>query len=184
MKIIFYNRVPKKLKANFDQLMRQSFTWSTAGKKKAEEYDKFCSQKDQIGYVLSLDDSQIIGAVIILKRRIKFNDADLVLGGIGGVSVRQKYRRQGMATVILKTAMKKLKQEKCDVAYLCTDINKLKNLYAKVGFVPLNRSHTFLGRSGKKYTEHDAMIASVNSIKKFKDVMLGNKSFNIGVGNW
>lgn len=183
-KIIFYKKLPQSLKTDFDSLMKRSFSWHQSGPEKQEEYDKFCSKKDQIGYILSFNDKRIIGAVIILERQVKFNEANLVLGGIGGVSVRRKYRRQGLAIAMLKTAMEMLKQEKCDIAYLCTDVKKLKNLYLPVGFVVLNRPHTFLGRSGKRYTEYDAMIAPVNSSEKFQKVLADKAPFDIGRGNW
>jgi len=183
-KIVFYKKVPQNLKVDFDHLIKRSFSWHQSGKEKKKEHDKFCSKKDQTGYVLALDNKQIIGVVIILKRRIKFKEMNLVLGGIGGVCVEKQYRRQGVAMSMLQVAMERLKQGKCDVAYLCTDINNLKNLYTPVGFVALNRPHTFLGKSGKRYTEHDAMIAPVNSPEKFKAVLTDNKPFDIGRGNW
>ena len=183
-KIVFYKKLPRNLKEEFEGLMKRSFSWHETGQEKETEQDKFCSQKDQIGFVLSLNNNQLIGAVIILKRLIKFNGVNLILGGIGGVSVLRKYRRQGMATVMLKTAMENLQRENCDLAYLCTDIEKLKKLYTPAGFVALNRPHTFLGKSGKRYTEHDAMVAPVNSLEKFQAVLADNKPFDIDRGNW
>ena len=113
LKIVFYKKLPRLLKTDFDDLMKRSFFWHQSGKEKQEEHDKFCSKKDHIGYVLALKVNRIIGVVIILKRHVKFNNANLVLGGIGGVSVRPEYRRQGLATAMLKIAMKMLKQESC-----------------------------------------------------------------------
>lgn len=183
-KIIFYKKLPQNLKTDFDSLMKRSFSWHQTGKEKKKEHDKFCSKKDQRGFVLALNNNQIIGAVIILKRKIKFNNVSLTLGGIGGVSVRREYRRHGLATALLKKAMEMLKEEKCDMAYLCTYIEKLGRLYKPFGFVALKRPHTFLGKSGKRYTEYDAMIAPVNSPEKFKAILTDDKPFDIGRGNW
>lgn len=183
-KIIFYKKLPFDLKVQFERLIRESFIWHQSGKEKQREYDIFCSKKNEIGYVVALENNLLIGVVVVLKRNLVFNQNKIVLGGIGGVSVKVEKRRKGIATELLEKGMKILKQSKCDLAYLCTDINKLKNLYAKVSFVPLNRAHTFLGRSGKRYTEHDAMIAPVDSSEKFQAVLTDNKPFYIGVGNW
>ncbi|MEK7513810.1 MAG: GNAT family N-acetyltransferase [Patescibacteria group bacterium] len=183
-KIIFYKKLLSDLKKQLDQLINESFFWHKSGKEKQVEYDKFCSKKNEIGYVIALENNLLIGVVIVLKRNLVFNQDKLVLGGIGGVSVKLDKRRKGIATALLKEGMKILKQNKCDLAYLCTDINKLTNLYVKVGFVPLNRQHSFLGRSGKRYTEYDAMIAPVNSQSKFQAVLSDKKPFDIGRGNW
>lgn len=183
-KIIFYKKLPQKLRTIFDQFIYESFDRGLSRGELKEDNDKFCSKKDRIGYVLTFKVNRIIGAVIILKRRIRFNGANLILGGVGGVSVHKKYRRQGIATAMLKIAMRNLKREKCDLVYLCTYIEKLKKLYSPAGFTALNRPHMFLGKSGKRYTEHDAMIAPVNSPEKFKAVLTDNKPFDIGRGNW
>lgn len=180
-KIRFYRKLTIKHKADFDRLIKELFVWHESGRKHWEEADKFCSKRNEIGFVLSFDADELIGAVVILKRRLK---NQLILGGIGGVCVKPRFRRQSVATKMLKIAMINLKKEKCDLVYLCTDVRKLKNLYAAVGFTPLNRPHTFLGKSGKRYTEHDAMIAPVNSPEKFKAVLNDNKPFDIGRGNW
>ena len=98
--------------------------------------------------------------------------------------VRIDKRRKGIATLVLKKGMKILKQEKCDIAHLCTDIIKLKSLYSKFGFVPLGKKYTYIGKSGKKYIEKDGMIAPVNSVTKFKEILNSSEIFNIGLGNW
>jgi len=41
-----------------------------------------------------------------------------------------------------------------------------------------------LGKSGKRYTEQDAMIAPVCSPEKFKAILSDSKPFDIGQGNW
>lgn len=56
-------------------------------------------------------------------------------------------------------------------------------LYGQFGFVPLGRPHTFIGKSGPRYTDTDVMIAPVNSPALFDTVRLEREPFDIGTGN-
>ncbi len=56
--------------------------------------------------------------------------------------------------------------------------------YEKAGFVRLPRGHTYSGKSGKRYSENDGMIAPVSSIEKFQRIITSEKLFDIGRGNW
>ena len=164
-KIILYKKLSGEWQVQFNQLIQESFFLNLTKTKLEENKDKFCSQKDKIGYLLALENQKIIGILVLLKRKLIFNHQKLILGGFGGLCVVEAKRKQGIATALLKKGMARLKQENCDIAYL-------------------NRQHTYLGSSGKRYTEHDAMIAPVNSPKKFKAVLRNDRPFDIGVGNW
>lgn len=74
----------------------------------------------------------------------------------------------------------------CDIAYLCTNVEKewMVRFYKKAGFVRLMRGHTYTGKSGKRYTEFDGMIAPVCSAEKFQRISMIKKPFDIGRGNW
>jgi ribosomal protein S18 acetylase RimI-like enzyme len=92
----------------------------------------------------------------------------------------------GVATALLKRAMEELNAQKCDVAYLCTDIHNpaMVKLYTGVGFVPLNKSYIYVGRSGKRYTETDGMIAPLQSNEKFDLILNGKEILDLDTGNW
>lgn len=184
--IKFYKTLSKSLENKFNQLLDEAFNYKKnfTTKEKIEENDKFCSKKNHLGYLLAIEQETIIGGLIILKRNLLFKEKNLALGGFGGVCVQKDKQRKGVATLLLKRGIKILKDNHCNMAYLCTDINKLKHLYGHVGFIALKRPHTYLGKSGKRYTENDAMIAPVNSLKKFKAVLLNKEPFDIGTGNW
>jgi hypothetical protein len=51
-------------------------------------------------------------------------------------------------------------------------------------FVPLGRAHTYRGKSGKRYTEQDGLIAPVTSPETFARVIKDQPPFDIGRGNW
>jgi hypothetical protein len=55
-------------------------------------------------------------------------------------------------------------------------------LYKKFGFVIMKQPYTFLGKSGKRYTEKDGMIAQCISKSKFNLILKGKETIDIGYG--
>jgi predicted acetyltransferase len=148
----------------------------------AQEQEKFFSRPK--AWILVFEDEKIIGRVLLHKRIIKFKKRDIDLGGVGGVCTRQDKRNQGIATTMLQHALKILKRWDCDIAYLCAEIEKTGSLYSRVGFVPLNKSYTFYGRSGKLHEQHNGMIAPLLSREIFHKVLNTKDKLHLGEGNW
>lgn len=148
--------------------------------------DRFCSEDDLIYYILATQNDQLIGETRVLKRTILFNGQKILLGGIGSVATHPDFRKQGLATKMVKKGMDLLKKEQCDVAYLCADAHSLKALefYESFGFRRLLQNHTYTGRSGKRYTDTDGMIGPVTSKKLFRTILATKTPFDIGKGNW
>jgi len=184
LKFKLYKDLSSRLKSKYSGLKKEVFAGEQTLEEKAEYEDKCCSKSDIINYLVVYESGEVIGGVELFKRNVKYSDELLILGGIGSIWVRKDKRRKGIASAILKRGMKVLKKENCDIAYLCTDINQLKDLYSKVGFVPLDKDYTFVSKSEKRYFENDGMIAPINSGKKFKQILEDKKPFDIGVGNW
>jgi len=184
LKLKLFKALPSSLKDKYSALEKEAYASKQTLEKKAEHEDKYCSKKDIFSCLVAFEDGEIIGATKLVKRKLKNSDGLLTLGGFGGVWTRKDKRRKGIATAILKQGMKVLKSKGCDIAYLCTDVDNLKDLYSKVGFVALGKNYTFVGKSGKRYFENDGMIAPVNSEKKFKQILKDKKPLDIGVGNW
>lgn len=153
---------------------------------KAEADDRYFDTGNEFCHILALENNDVIGLVVTLKREIEYKHKKILLGGIGGVCVREDRRRMGVASKLMDIAMKELKINNCDVVYLCTDIDKqgTEKLYSRIGFVPLIHGHTYLGKSGKRYLDHDGMIANCNSLKIFNTVLNDKEPFDIGLGNW
>ena len=147
-----------------------------------EEEDKFFSQPK--AWLLAFEKDQIISTTGLHCRKIHFGNKDIVLGGIGRVCTRKDRRRQGIASLILKEAVKTLREWDCDIAFLCANVKESGDLYAQVGFVPLNKPYTYSGRSGKLYQEINGMIAPLNSFEIFEEVLQSTKKLNLGAGNW
>lgn len=184
-KYISLNNISPELSEKTSILLKSCFVQKNqTPKEKTEHDDKYCSKKDRIGFSLALKENQVIGAAIDLKRKIIYRGKQIILGGIGGVCVEEKFRRKGIAINLLKIAVEKLKEEKCDLAYLCTDIEKLAKLYEPFGFKKMKKQYTYLGKSGKRYYEWGGMVAPINSTALFRQIMKEKENFDIGIGNW
>jgi ribosomal protein S18 acetylase RimI-like enzyme len=150
-----------------------------------DELDRFCSKKDLFAYVLVWSNEELIGEAAIYKRKLSYKNDLILLGGIGSVATHPKARKKGIARMMVSKAMDFLKNENCDVAYLCTDQNNqwLTGFYKSFGFRKIAR-YTYLGESGKRYIEDDGMISPICNHQLFKDLLFSNESFGIGKGNW
>lgn len=183
-----YKILPDEIKHQVDAIDKESFSWvsSLAPKEFIAHKDKFCSGNDRIGYIVVQEGEAVIGAVTILRRTIVFDGVSMILGGIGGLCTRNDKRKNGVGTLLLTQAMDELHRAVCDIAYLCTDVSKgwMIRFYQKAGFVRLKQGHTYTGKSGKRYTELDGMVAPICSKELFQRIHLIKKPFDIGRGNW
>lgn len=134
--------------------------------------------------VIAKTDGNIVGYLFVHYRVPVFNKLPIKLAGIGGVVVHKKFRHKGIATAILEKTIKLLKKEKMDVALLSTDIDKLGELYGRVGFIPLGKPYLFIDINGVVKEENGGMIASVNSRKIFDDVLNSKEKLNVGISNF
>jgi predicted GNAT family N-acyltransferase len=184
MEFKLFPKLTDKLMVSVDRFIAENFyaEGNRTPRLLAEEEEKFYSQPK--AWILVFEDDQIIGTTALHQRKIQFDNKDIVLGGIGRVCTRKKRRRQGIANQMLKEAVKILRKWDCDVAFLCANVKESGNLYAHVGFVPLNKPYTYSGRSGKQYEEHNGMIAPVNSLDIFKEVLQSTQKLHLGSGNW
>lgn len=188
MNVQTYRTLPDEVKLQVDAINTESFSWvaKLTPQKRIVHKDKFCSHNDRIGYIVVLEKNEVIGAVSVLRRTIIFDGIPMKLGGIGGLCTKKDKRKKGVGTLLLERAMDELRRAGCDIAYLCTDISKdwMVRFYEKAGFIRIQHGHTYTGKSGKRYTEFDGMIASVCSAEKFQRVVTSEKVLDIGRGNW
>lgn len=162
------------------------FTLSSPTPEKiALHIDKYCSDTDIIGWILAYENNEIIGRTALFKRTIEIVDKKISLGGIGKVRVRLDKRKHGIGSQMMDEAMKQLKKENCDVAFLCTNLDSfLKHFYEKYGFVAIPHAYTYTGKSGKIYSGTDGMLAPITSKDIYTTIMNGTTILHIGVGNW
>jgi predicted N-acetyltransferase YhbS len=123
---------------------------------------------------------------MIFLREVSFENQNVLIGGLGGLCVDEKYRNQGIATKLLSEAMEILKELNCDISILFTDIDypPYVKLYGRFGFVLLGREYCFMDRVGKTKTNNNAMIAPVNSTDKYNLILDSKEILNIGAGEW
>jgi len=134
--------------------------------------------------VIAKIDGNMVGYLFVHERNLIFNRIPIKLAGIGGVVVHRKFRHKGIATAILTTTIKLLKKEKFDIALLSTDINKLGELYKRVGFVPLGKPYSFIDIKGLRKEENGGMIANINSKEIFDEILTSNNKLNVGISNF
>lgn len=188
MNVQTYRTLPDAVKRQVDAIDKESFAWAyhQTPEDRAVGKDKFCSKGDSTGFVVVEEKEDVIGAVNLFIRRITFEDIKMNLGGIGGLCTRKDKRKNGVGTLLLTRAIEELRRARSDVAYLCTDVSKdwMVRFYQKAGFVRLKQGHTYTGKSGKRYTEFDGMVAPVCSTEKFHRIIMSEKALSIGRGNW
>lgn len=184
MELKFFPKLTDKLIVSVDQFISENFyaEGERTPKLLADEEEKFFSQPK--AWLLAFEDEQIIGTTALHQRKIQFNKNDIILGGIGRVCTHKDRRRQGIASLMLKEAMKTLRKWECDMAFLCANVKESGSLYAQVGFVPLKRPYTYSGRSGQLYEEHNGMIAPINSYDIYEEVFQSTQKLHLGPGNW
>jgi len=187
IEISVFQRVPEELREAVRALARASFhVPDETAEQRAERRDRFSGQADIIKQVLALKDDEVVGLAIACRRNVEIATGPVVLGGIGDVCVAPEHRRLGIATRLTQAALHELDLAECDVAYLCAEVHKpgLPTLYGRLGFVPLSRGHTYLGASGRRYVDHDGMLAPVRSRELFEAILQQREPFDIGQGNW
>lgn len=80
--------------------------------------------------------------------------------------------------------MKKILSWVVWAASVRAEIEKTGSLYSRVGFVPLNKSYTFYGRSGRLHEKDNGMIAPLTSQEIFEEVQRKKGKLHLGNGNW
>jgi GNAT superfamily N-acetyltransferase len=184
MKIQFFAKLSTNLAKRVDQFVLEYFYTEEekTPENLAAEDESFCSQPR--AWLLVFEGDQIIGGIKLYKRKVMFNTREVILGGVGSVCTRTDKRNQGIATSMLKEAVKILKKWECDIAYLCANIEETGSFYGHAGFVPLPKPYTYHGRSGKLHEGHNGMIALLNSSIIFEEVINSKHKLHLGQGNW
>ena len=184
-----YDHIPPHLQHEAEVERKEAFhedaALDTPLKRQTNE-DRFCSERDRIKYLFASENGHLVGSLILFARVAIFDNQPFTLGGVGEVWTKKEYENQGIATTLLKRGMNILKQHACDVAFLCTDVEKPArlHLYGKVGFVPLHKIYMYQGKSGKHYEDDDGMIAPVNSPELYAHILRSNVPLDLGTGNW
>ena len=144
-----------------------------------------CFYNEGFAILLALIDDQIVGLAGLFKRNVEFNGKRIVVGGIGGVCTQENFRRKGIASKLICRGLEVLKDKKCDVACLNTDLSKtVYKLYEKNGFKLMKRKISFKDVNGKIRYGTGTMFIPIDSKKIYKYIMNSKKTFHYGRGYW
>lgn len=180
----FYKKLPEKLQKELRQFELENFYREEERTPEylAKEKDKYFSVPK--AWLLVFEGAQIIGSIKLHKRNVKFNNKNIILGGLGGVCTRKDKRRLGFASMMIEEGMKTLRKWGCDVAYLCANIEESGTLYPRAGFVSMKKPYAYYAQSGKLYEETNGMIAPVKSLDLYKEILNSDQKLHLGKGNW
>ena len=137
-------------------------------------------------HLIALEQEHVIGIVNLFRRTIVYNNKKINVGGFGGVATIKQKRRKGVSKTLLKIGMTHFDEQNLDVAFLICDHNNkiLHMLYSKFGFVLLRNPYVYSGLSGIKHIGRDLMIAPIKSREKFKEILMGIETLDVGEGLW
>jgi predicted acetyltransferase len=182
--IKIYETLPPEIEEQTKKLSEMCFFDETPEEEKKSEDSFF--QIPKFLHLVAVMNNRVIGKMHLAKREITYRGKRLLLGGFCGVCTLPEFRRHGVASALIERAMKELKKTDCDVAYLCTNTDDpfLVRMYGRVGYRVLEKPHSYYGKSGTLYTDHNGMIAPIKSQKLFDEILKTGDTLHIGVGNW
>lgn len=91
--------------------------------------------KDFNGIRVAVDDGQIVSSLRVFIRKMYFHGEPVSVGGIGEVSTRMKYRKQGLATQLLKDSIQFMEDSGIAISML----HGYQRIYAAEGWEPVKR---------------------------------------------
>jgi predicted acetyltransferase len=140
---------------------------------------------EPFAYLFAFIGKDIISRLALYKREVVFSGQKILVGGIGGVCVTAAHRHHGVASSMIKRALLKLKEEKCDIACLNVDLDKkIYGIYEKLGFKMMDRDISFENVHGQIVHEPGSMFIALESPEKYTLIMESKETFHYGRGYW
>ena len=136
-------------------------------------------------HLLAYQGDQLIGWAGIHKTEQFFEDKKIRIGGYG-ICTHPDWQRKGIASRISLEAMKFLKKEGCDIAFLSVDPTNIASvkLHQKNGFVMLPRNYSWRNSRGELKQDSGGMISPVNSHELLEYILNGTDVLFVGNGYW
>ena len=137
------------------------------------------------GMLTAVVEGSIVGLAGLFKRTVEFDGKRVILGGIGGICVQEDMRKKGIASKLIDKGLEVLRNKKCDVACLNTDLSKtVYKLYEKIGFTLMKRKISFEDIHGNIRYDTGTMFIPLCSKQKYDCIMKSKKIFHYGKGYW
>ena len=186
IKIFNYPLSEEDTKKDVEKLLDESFGISSGADPQRVLNSKDTHYSNPVEYILVFNKTELVGIQMLFLRKVIFENQNILIGGLGGLCVKKEFREKGIAKQLLAIAMSEMQKLSCDVSILFTNIKNPRylKLYGAYGFKVLNREYSFMSKSGKICTGKSAMIAPINSSKKYDLIVNSNKILNIGAGEW
>jgi predicted N-acetyltransferase YhbS len=144
-----------------------------------------CFIAESFARVFAYSKIELVGHLRLCKRIVEFEGKNVILGGLGGVCVSQRFRRMKIGTRMMKKGLQILEDEDCDVACLNADFKKTANIfYEKIGFRLMNRQISFEDAHGKTRYDTGTMFIPLCSKEIYNQLMNSEKIFHYGKGYW
>ena len=136
-------------------------------------------------HVLAYIGNELVGWAGVHETKQVFEDIIIRLGGYG-ICTHLDWRRKGIASKISMEAMKFLKENGCEVAFLSVDpVNTASvKLHQKNGFSILPRYYSWTNSRGQLKQDDGGMISPVNSQELFEYILNGTDVLYVGNGYW
>lgn len=138
-----------------------------------------------VARILAYVEERIVGVAVIHLKKLTFSDKEIVFGGPAGFCVVSTMRQKGVGSALCEQAMKYLKDNDCDVAFLSVDkTSNARFLYRKYGFVDLPVYYSWTKSNGEIGKDNDGMLAPVNNQQLFEEIMDLKETLYVGKGYW
>ena len=179
--LLYENNLPLSLKPKITAL--EYFCFSHIDLKELEE----CFYSEIIARVCAFFQKELIGHLVLHKRKIIFDGKPILIGGAVGACIKEEMRRKGIARRMMEIGLNYLKKENCDVVCLTADLEQGQeaiNLYETLGYVRMNRKISFEDSKGNLRYDSGSMFIPLCSVDLFDHVMESSLIFHYGKGYW
>lgn len=105
--------------------------------------------KDVAGIRVAVDDGKIVSTVRVFIRKMFFHGEPISVGGIGEVSTRSEYRRQGLATQLLKESIQFMEAREIAISLL----HGSQRIYSIEGWEKVPRYYAKITLPAKKQSQ-------------------------------
>ena len=132
-----------------------------------------------VARVLAYHRNTLIACAAILMRSVNYCEHTILLGGLSPCT-KESFRGQGIGSLVCKTAMEYLRQQRCDIVFLSVDTKLAAHpLYDRLGFKMLSQPFLFANIRGEIKEADGGMIAPLCAPSLFEYVLQGEGQFTL-----
>jgi len=146
--------------------------------------ERFCAEVH--ARILAYSNEKLVGYLILHKRKIEFDDREIIVGGAVGACVAKYMRRRGIGKRLMNKGLAVLKKQGCDVACLNADPENRKAAFElyELGFRLMERRISFEDINDNLRYDTGTMFIPLNSEELFSRIMNSKSIFHYGRGYW